>query len=142
LHVDCAVRGFFPAEHGPKATHRKAEVVRILSQAEGLKLVGGVVATFELSLTELPRSGVIRSLYAQQGRAGVAVRFLEGRLRVTGAPLSSVRWLVRESEERVRVELRGEQSTQVSETYLEEALQWARKQLDSFVLGGAPDETP
>ncbi|MBM4017011.1 MAG: hypothetical protein FJ288_01575 [Planctomycetes bacterium] len=137
LHVDCARREFFAESESklPKVTQSKAKALQVLEACCGSNIDATVAGYFRLDSHKLPERGIIRSLSTETGSAGLRVRLTAGTLSVSGAPITTVRWAVRGKKERMLLQVVGERSFTVSETYLEEALQWIGTMFQKFILG-------
>ena len=135
VHVDCALRTFFPQGLLPKATHKKAEIIAILDEVIGSQLDVGVHACFEVPLQELPAHGLIRSLSAEEETAGISIKLTGGRFSMTGAPLQQVKWLLTDDGDIVKVEIGAMKVVEAKANYLQELLDWIDEQFKVFVLG-------
>jgi hypothetical protein len=141
LHVDCALRKYFPEGKMPKATHKKSEVLDVIESVLGREIELNVRGSFEVPLAALPQTGLIRSLAGEQTSTGMSVKLVGCELCVTGAPVSEIGWRISEVQKKqvIHVRMRGRISTVVSETYLMESSEWINKQLGLFVLGRNAD---
>ncbi len=136
LHVDCALREYFPKGSAPKVTHTKAEVTRIIERAVGRDIDVSIVGCFEVPMAKLPEGGIIRLLSEEQKTAGVSMKMTRGTFSLTGAPIKRIDW--RESKDKKRsinVVIEGDVRRTVSEEYMCEMWEWINKQFQLFVLG-------
>lgn len=141
LHVDCAVRGFFPENRTPKTSHKKADVVSFLNGAEGQELDAGIMAYFTLNIRDLPEQGLVRSMQLKKRTGGIEIEVTSAELAIDGPPLESILWRVRASEKKVLVRLIANKPTTVSDNYLANALEWITQQLRLYVFGERADAT-
>jgi hypothetical protein len=138
LHIDCALEEFFRQGESmkpPKATHPKSKVLRLLQEAVGSRIDVLVSGVFLLDLENLPQRGFIRSLMATQGSTGLTMKLTGGNLSITGAPITNIRWSLKQDQSHVLVDLKGRRSVQVEGCYLQESLNWLNEQMVFFVLG-------
>lgn len=136
LHVDCALHKFFPKSKLPKVTHRKEEVLRIINSALGIGIDVNIRACFIVPMSQLPESGVIRSMSVEQKTVDVSITLAGASLSLTGTPVRRIDWHQLEDKKgHVYVRLEGEITTTVSEEYLCEIWSWINSQFCLFVLG-------
>ena len=136
LHVDCVLREFFPENKIPKATHKKAEVLKVIESVMGTEIDVSVVGCFKMPMTKLPKGGVIRSLSVEQKTGDVSIRLTGGSYALTGAPVKEIHWKeLQEGKRSVHVRIKGEKTSKVSEAYLREMWDWINDQFSLFVLG-------
>lgn len=136
LHVDCALREFFPKNKVPKATHKKDEVLKIIESVLGTDIDVSIVGCFEVPIIELPESGIIRSLSLEQKTVDVSIKLTGGSFSLTGVPVKKIDWGELEDGKRaVHVQIEGERASRVSEAYLREMWDWINDQFSLFVLG-------
>jgi len=137
LHVDCALRDFFPKKKAPTVTHKKAEVIQFLNKAVGTTIDVGIGGAYVLGIHELPERGLIRSLAVGEETGGMKIRLTGGTFSITGAPIKTIRWWSIEKGKRVMVHLEARRTVKIDETYLQDALDWVNGQEGIFLLGKA-----
>lgn len=136
LHVDCALREYFPKGRVPKVTHTKAEVTRIIERAVGRDIDVNIVGCFKVPMGKLPEGGIIRLLVEEQKTASISMKMTQGTFSLTGAPIKRIDW--RESKDKKRllhVIIEGGIRSTVSEKHMCEMWEWIDKQFKLFVLG-------
>lgn len=142
LHVDCALRKFFPEDKIPKTTHKKADVLKIIDSVIGSEIDMSITGCFEVPINKLPERSIIRSLSVEQKAGDMSIRLTGGIYALTGAPVKEVHW--RELKERKRtidIRIKGENTSMVSESYLNEMWDWINDQFSLFVLGKTKNGT-
>lgn len=139
LHVDCALRAFFGKDRGPKATAKKADIVKILGQAAGLTIDVGICGGFLVPLSDLPEGGLVRSLSTEQKTGDMSVRLTSGECKIDGAPVRRLFWSIGDEQKDVFVRLEAERQEKVDDQYLMRSLDWIEKQFSLFVLGKTAD---
>ena len=136
LHVDCALREYFPKGLIPKITHKKAEVTRIIERVVGRDIDVSIVGCFEVPMAKLPEGGIIRLLSEEQKTTSISMKMTQGTFSLTGAPIKRIEW--RESKDKKRllnVIIEGDIRSTVSEKHMCEMWEWIEKQFKLFVLG-------
>jgi len=136
LHIDFALDSFFPKGEKPKATHKKAEIMALLNEAIGATVYLGVIGCFELPIEELPERGLVRSLYTEHKAGGIAIKLVEGKLTITGAPVRYISWSVAEDGKKIDFEIEANKKgiVKIDEMYLQSLLDWINSQFRLFVL--------
>ena len=140
LHVDCALQTFFGTRQRPKATHKKAEVLKVVEGAIGAQIDVSLRGCFEVPLAELPERGIIRSLAREQKTLDMSIRLTGGSLSLTGAPIKKVHWTeLKDNNALVSVTIEGERTATVSERYMCEMWEWINDEFSLFILGKRKD---
>ncbi len=136
LHVDCALGNVFLSRPKPKATHKKGEVLDSIGSVLGEQIDVRISAYFDVPLKDLPEKGLIRAFSPEQESGDVTVRMTGCTLSLTGAPVTGVRWNIREEGKKciVRVSMKAERSETISEQYLTGLWDWMEQQFRLFVL--------
>ena len=136
LHVDCALREYFPKGSAPKVTHTKAEVTRIIERAVGRDIDVSIVGCFEVPMTKLPEGAIIRLLSEEQKTAGISMKMTRGTFSLTGAPIKRIDWReLKDKKSLLHVIIEGDIRSTVSEKHMCEMWEWINTQFKLFVLG-------
>ncbi len=136
LHVDCALREYFPKDNVPKATHTKAEVTRIIEHAVGNDIDVSITGCFEIPMTKLPEGAIIRLLSEEQKTASISMKMTKGTFSLTGAPIKRIDWIeLKDKKNLLHVIIQGDIRSTVSEKHMCEMWEWINTQFKLFVLG-------
>ena len=142
LHVDCALRDYFPEKRTPKANYKKSDLTGLLSEFLDAELEIGVLGIFRLRFDELPETGLIRSLGSGRRTGDISVRMVRGELEISGAPIYAIGWEPCDDQGWTRVSLKGELTERVDEQYLTRVWKWIESQCTLFVKGKTKDDEP
>jgi len=117
-----------------------SEIDDIIGQLYGREIVLDMGAVYHAKITELPETGIIRSLFFDTKMGSVAVKLEGAMFSIQGAPIQKIQWSVRSGGD-IAVTL-GAQSvkTLISEDYLINAYHLAEQAFYIFVLGKVPNE--
>lgn len=139
LHVDCAQGKIFPTK--PKATHKKMEVLEIIEAVRGLEIESGIIARFEVPITELPETGLVRALSTEHRISNMSVNLKGAAVSLTGMPIKNIYWDIHEENNRqmVYVRMEAERVARVDDKYLTGSWNWIDEQFLLFVLGRRKD---
>ena len=136
LHVDCALREYFPKDNIPKVTHTKAEVISIIERAVGHDIDVSIIGCFEVPMIKLPKGAIIRLLSEEQKTASISMKMTEGTFSLTGAPIETIDWReLKDKKSLLHVKIQGDIRSTVSEKYMCEMWEWINTQFKLFVLG-------
>lgn len=135
LHVDCALEKVFLTK--PKVTHKKAEILEIIEAVRGFEIEAGIIARFEVPLTKLPETGLVKALSTEHRISDMSVKLTGAAVSLTGTPVKSIDWAIykRGKNEMVLVRIEGERAAKVDDKYLSESWNWINEQFLFFVLG-------
>jgi len=135
LHVDCALGKVFSTR--PKVTHKKAEVLEIIEAVRGFEIEAGIIGQFEVPLTKLPETGLVRALSTEHRINDMSVKLTGAAVSLTGTPVKNMNWAMykRGKTEMVLVKIEGEITTRVDDKYLSESWNWINEQFLLLVLG-------
>jgi hypothetical protein len=137
LHIDCALIDYFSGAKAPKTTDKMRDIAKILDQAMGAVVDVYASATFVLPLSQMPEKGMVGLLYGKQETVGVSMRLTAGTFTISGTPVRSIKWSVDSKKKQVRLKLEAEKQAHiVSDTYLQELLDWTASQLEVFGFKG------
>ncbi len=137
LHVDVAAREFFLKHHRspPRPTHKIAEVREALGRVAGYDISSRIAGTYFVDQEKLPP--FVKSTIAETTSVrDVSIKTTGGTLSVTGAPINSIRWWLREDQDDALVQLEAEKTFALDEGYLEECLDVLDSAFEAFVLQG------
>jgi hypothetical protein len=138
LHIDCALRKFFPTGAEPKVTHKKSQIMRSVETVLGKRMDVGVIGTFMFPIADLPETGLIRSLYTERESAGIRIKVTAAKFSISGGPVSSIGWQAETGGRKLLVQVKGQKTVTVQETYLLELLDWIKGQARILLLGRDP----
>jgi len=134
LHIDVAASDFF-LKRRPSPTHKIAEVRKALGRFAGYDINLGTRGVYFISQNKLPP--FVQSTIAETTTVrDVSIKTTGGTLSVTGAPIETIRWRLREGEGDVRVELEAERTVTLDDGYLEGCLDVLDSAFEAFVLQG------
>ena len=135
LHVDCALGKIFSQK--TKVTHSKAEVLEIIEDVRGLEIELGIIGRFEVPISKLPETGLVRALSTEHSISDMSVKLTGASLSLMGTPVKKIDWGIheRKKSEMVFVTIRGERPIKVDDKYLSESWNWIDEQFLLFVLG-------
>jgi len=139
LHVDCALREVFQTSQMPKATHKKAEVLRFIERFSGCAAEVGITGVFVFARSALPEGGLVRPLLLAAEGEGVGVRLTEGTLSFDGAPVSRIKWFWDAGRDDLVVHLRAARDETLTPSYLVDSLAWVDRLFRIFVLMASDD---
>ena len=137
LHVDAAARGYFLKNRRscPRPTHKVAEVREALGRVAGYDISSRIVGAYFVDQKKLPP--FVQSTIAETTSVrDVSIKTTGGTLSVTGAPINSIRWWLREDQDDAFVQLEAEKTFALDEGYLEECLDVLDSAFEAFVLQG------
>jgi len=136
LHVDCALREYFPKDNIPKVTNTKAEVMRIIERTVGYDIDVSIIGCFEVPMTKLPEGAIIRLLSEEQRTASISMKMTNGTFSLTGAPIRRIDWReLKDEKSLLHVKIHGDIRSTISEQYMCEMWEWINTQFKLFVLG-------
>ncbi len=136
LHIDCALGSVFVSRQKPKATHKKSEVLDSIESVLGEQIDVRISAHFDVPFNDLPETGLIRAFSPEQKSGDMTARLTGCTFSLTGAPVTGVRWNIREEGKKriVRVSMKAEKLETISEQYLTGLWDWMEQQFRLFVL--------
>jgi hypothetical protein len=133
LHVDVAARKFFRTQR-PQPTHRIAEVRDTIGLFEGCNIKLRATGAYYVARKQLP--SFVQSATKLTAEVGdVSIRTVGGTLSVSGAPIDTIRWWIREGERDSIVQLEAHlKVTTIHDSYLEDCLSDLNFAFDAFVV--------
>jgi hypothetical protein len=142
LHVDCFSKKFFDEKRIPKTNITKNKLLSVLEKAIGLTLDAEIYGGFIVPLTDLPESGLIRSLFTEHKTADMSVQLTSGECKIEGTPVRSMSWTIKGDRKNVHIGIEASREEKVDEQYLVRTLEWIEKQFALFILGKTVNENP
>ncbi len=134
LHVDAASSDYF-TKRRPSPTHKIAQVRAALDRVAGCEINLSARAVYYVSAGDLPP--FIQTAMQEATKVqDVSIRTTGGILSVTGAPIDTIRWWLREGDANARVDLETEMKTTLDGEYLETCLHLLDSAFEAFVLQG------
>jgi hypothetical protein len=134
FHVDV----FSPEMRLNKAAKAKSTVEDIQKSVErliGKEINANFRGGFQAKLTELPESGIIRTLFIQTKIGNVALKVDGARISIEGAPVRTISWHTA-PKELIQITIETELvKTTISADYLTIGAGVLQKAFDVFILG-------
>jgi hypothetical protein len=118
LHVDVAKPSYFGAKNVPKPTHRWEAVQKLWARFLNQKIKLRGVGFYRLPFSELPESGLIKSVAVESKSGDVGMKLTAGTVTLTGAPIQRLKWSLKNVAKTVVVELETRREQMLSELYL------------------------
>lgn len=143
LHVDCALKRYFPKNKIPKVTHKKQEVLAIIEKFQDKEIESRIIAGFLIPLQELSENSIFGYLSNKHKLTDMAFQLTRGELSISGAPFDIISWSISEEGEKAiaRIHLQGNMLTKVEKTYLSDCWDFMNSIFELFVLRELKDAT-
>jgi hypothetical protein len=137
LHLDFALPRYFGRNRAPKVNRQLSDVTEAMALFSGCTADASVKATFQVSLDQLPESGLLRTVMRREGIGTISFRLTQGTLSITGAPTSTLSWRVLPDDKSVRTTIEASRLEKVDDEYAQRFLDWITDQHRLFVMGKA-----
>jgi hypothetical protein len=135
VHIDIFHQAFAPETIKSKYV-KLQQIFETLDRLSGLTIKRGVEGLFPVELKDLPKGGIIDSLFIETKAGNMSVKVKGADLAITGAPVNEISWFALEDEDTIGVRLEAVQNNAtLSESYLTSALETLEQALNIFVLG-------
>jgi hypothetical protein len=136
LHVDVAKSSFFETGSLPKPTHSWGTMQKVWERFLNQKIKLRGVGVYSLPFTNLPESGLIRSMSIESRSGDMGIKLTAGTISLSGAPVQRLKWsLIKSKANKVEVELESRKERVLSELYLLETLETIDNAFGLFVMG-------
>lgn len=110
-------------------------------EAVKLHALGDLRGSFEIKITDLPESGIIKSLFFQTQLGDFGIKMKAEKLSIKGAPINEITWQVLDDAKTIVVVIEADRIKMIiTEDYLTSALTRLESALKVFVLGKLPNE--
>jgi hypothetical protein len=134
FHVECASPESFAEASKPKPNSTVQEFQAIADPVVGCDAGAQARCFFEVPISDLSKTGVIRTLSAETTAAGVSVKLTAGTLAFSGSPIDRVEWKI-QADDSIRIGLESVSSVKITENYLDDLLNETRSLFDVIILG-------
>jgi hypothetical protein len=135
LHIDMTKQSMYRKPNIPKKLNELGSVQESLSRFIGLEVETEISGRFEINISDLPESGIIRSMLLHTKTGDVAIKVAGAVLSITGAPVNAISWVaLKDGKTGITVEA-SNVKTKVTEDYLTSAFERIESALNVFVLG-------
>jgi hypothetical protein len=133
FHFECAAPESFAEAFKPKPNSTVKEFEAIADTVIGCDAAVRAICFFQVPISALSKTGVIRTLSAETTAAGVSVKLTAGTLTLSGSPIDRVEWKLQE-DDLIRIGLESVSSIRISENYLNDLLNESRSLFDVIIL--------
>jgi hypothetical protein len=136
FHVDVTKQNHFPKNAIPASSLTIDQIQTKFEHLIGKEVVVDLKGRFEIKISELSESGIIKSLLFQTQLGDVAIKLKGAKLSIKGAPVNEITWQTLTDGKTIGVIIETENlTTTVTESYLTSALAMLENALKVFVLG-------
>jgi hypothetical protein len=133
FHVECAAPESFAEAFKPKPNSTVKEFEAIADAIIGCDATIRSIGFFQVPLSDLSKTGVIRTLSAETTAAGMSVKLTAGTLKLSGSPIDRIEWKLQEDDS-IRIGLENVSPIRISENYLNDLLNESRSLFDVIIL--------
>jgi len=142
LHIDCALKKFFPKGQVPKITSEKNQVENILENFIDSTINVRTQGFFVFPFEELPIHGLIRSLSFEEKISDIKVKLIGGELLIEGAPINNIEWKINKDKSEVNALIISEipELITIDDEYLNRLISSLENAAKNLILGEATNE--
>ena len=140
LHIDCALKEYFPKKFIPKSNGRRADLNNIIQRIEGSPINSNIRAEFKIPLRKLPEDGLIHSILARHKTRGPVIQFSGATCRIEGTPVRNLEWKLADDGKNVFIKIESNKKEKIDDSYLIRSFVWIEKLFNIFVLGKTADD--